>query len=84
MRLRFLTPFISGEKMQNQVKIIQVDPSEILLSPENPRHEYLPSQEEITYHLCQDEQVLELAKSIVEEGGTNPLDLPGLGQKGRD
>ena len=84
MRLRFLTPFISGEKMQNQVKIIQVDPSEILLPPENPRHEYLPSQEEITYHLCQDEQVLELAKSIVEEGGTNPLDLPGLVQKGSD
>lgn len=49
----------------------------IFLYEENPRHEPLESQPDIIEHLCKDEQVLNLARSIAAEG-TNPLEVVGL------
>ncbi len=63
---------------------IEVD--RIFLYEENPRHEPLDSEPEVIEHLCRDEQVYNLARSI-SEAGTNPLallgviEIPGTGQK---
>lgn len=56
---------------------IEVD--RIFLYEENPRHEPLESQPEIIDHLCKDEQVYNLARSI-SDSGTNPLELLGVVQ----
>lgn len=49
----------------------------IFLYEENPRHEPIESEPDIIAHLCKDEQVYNLARSI-SQAGTNPLDLVGL------
>jgi hypothetical protein len=54
---------------------IEVD--RIFLYEENPRHEPLGSEPEVIEHLCQNEQVYNLARSI-SEAGTNPLALLGV------
>ena len=54
---------------------IEVD--RIFLYEENPRHEPIESEPEIIEHLCKDEQVYNLARSI-SEAGTNPLQLLGV------
>jgi hypothetical protein len=54
-----------------------IDVERIFLYEENPRHEPLDSQPAIIEHLCKDEQVLNLARSIAVEG-TNPLEIVGL------
>jgi hypothetical protein len=59
--------------------IEQVEIDRIFLYEENPRHEPLQSQDEIIEHLCKDEQVFNLARSI-SEAGTNPLELLGVVQ----
>jgi hypothetical protein len=56
---------------------IEVD--RIFLYEENPRHEPINSEPEIIEHLCKDEQVFNLARSI-SEAGTNPLQLLGVVQ----
>jgi hypothetical protein len=56
---------------------IEVD--RIFLYEENPRHEPIESEPEIIEHLCKDEQVFNLARSI-SEAGTNPLQLLGVVQ----
>jgi hypothetical protein len=58
-------------------KIDDIDVERIFLYEENPRHEPLESQPDIIEHLCKDEQVLNLARSIAAEG-TNPLEVVGL------
>jgi hypothetical protein len=58
-------------------QIEDIDIERIFLYEENPRHEPLESQPEIIEHLCKDEQVLNLARSISAEG-TNPLEIVGL------
>ena len=57
----------------------QVDIERIFLYEENPRHEPIETQPEIIEHLCKDEQVFNLARSI-SEAGPNPLELLGLVQ----
>jgi hypothetical protein len=54
---------------------IEVD--RIFLYEENPRHEPLDSEPEVIEHLCKNEQVYSLARSI-SEAGTNPLALLGV------
>lgn len=54
---------------------IEVD--RIFLYEENPRHEPLGSEPEVIEHLCKNEQVYNLARSI-SEAGTNPLALLGV------
>ena len=54
-----------------------IDVDRIFLYEENPRHEPIESEPEIIEHLCKDEQVYNLARSI-SEAGPNPLDLLGL------
>jgi hypothetical protein len=49
-------------------QIEDIDVERIFLYEENPRHEPLDSQPEIIEHLCKDEQVLNLARSIAAEG----------------
>jgi hypothetical protein len=56
-----------------------IDVDRIFLYEENPRHEPIESEPEIIEHLCKDEQVYNLARSI-SEFGPNPLDLLGLVQ----
>jgi hypothetical protein len=56
---------------------IEVD--RIFLYEENPRHEPIESEPEIIEHLCKDEQVYNLARSI-SEAGPNPLELLGVVQ----
>jgi hypothetical protein len=55
--------------------LIEVD--RIFLYEENPRHEPLDSEPEVIEHLCKNEQVYSLARSI-SEAGTNPLALLGV------
>ena len=50
---------------------IEVD--RIFLYEEIPRHEPIETQEEIIEHLCKDEQVFNLGRSI-SDVGTNPLE----------
>jgi hypothetical protein len=63
-----------------------IDIDRIFLYEENPRHERIESEPEIIEHLCKDEQVYNLARSI-SEAGSNPLallglvELPGSGKK---
>jgi hypothetical protein len=56
-----------------------IDVDRIFLYEENPRHEPIESEPEIIEHLCKDEQVYNLARSI-SEAGPNPLELLGLVQ----
>lgn len=56
-----------------------IEVERIFLYEENPRHEPIESEPEIIEHLCKDEQVLNLARSIAELG-PNPLELVGLVQ----
>ncbi|MCM0019245.1 MAG: hypothetical protein NBV67_04570 [Tagaea sp.] len=51
----------------------------VFLYEENPRHEPIESEPDVIAHLCKDEQVLNLAKSIAE-ARDNPLELIGLVQ----
>lgn len=48
------------------------------LDPENPRHSPLKSDAEVIAQLCKDEQVLELAKDIVEMQSVSPLEVLGV------
>jgi hypothetical protein len=59
----------------------QVEVDRIFLYEENPRHEPIESEPEIIEHLCKDEQVFSLARSI-SEAGPNPLELLGLVELG--
>lgn len=61
--------------MTRRPELIEVD--RIFLYEENPRHEPLQSEPEIIEHLCKDEKVYHLARSI-SESGTNPLELLGV------
>lgn len=58
-----------------------IDVERIFLYEENPRHEPLGSEPEVIEHLCKDEQVFNLARSIAE-AGTNPLQSVGVIQLG--
>lgn len=58
--------------------VIAIPVDRIHLFEENPRHGLISDPEEVIDYLCQDEQVLVLAESIVEVGGTNPLELIGV------
>lgn len=48
------------------------------LDPKNPRHPPLKSDAEVIAQLCKDEQVLELAKDIVEMQSVSPLEVLGV------
>lgn len=48
------------------------------LDTKNPRHEPLAGDEQIIARLCNDEQVLELAKDIAEKNSLSPLDVLGV------
>lgn len=63
--------------MARHLEPIEVE--RIFLYEENPRHEPIESEPEIIEHLCKDEQVYNLARSI-SEAGPNPLELLGLVQ----
>ncbi|MBY0427868.1 MAG: hypothetical protein K2Q32_01460 [Alphaproteobacteria bacterium] len=54
---------------------IEID--RIFLYEENPRHEPLETEDEIISHLCKDELVFNLARSIAD-AGPNPLELVGV------
>lgn len=54
-----------------------IDIDRIFLYEENPRHEPIETEPEIIEHLCKDEQVYNLARSIAD-AGPNPLELLGL------
>ena len=54
-----------------------IDVERIFLYEENPRHEAMESEEEIIAHLCKDEHVFNLARSIADSG-LNPLELSGV------
>jgi hypothetical protein len=56
-----------------------IDVERIFLYEENPRHEPIESEPEIIEHLCKDEQVFNLARSIAD-AGPNPLALVGIVQ----
>ena len=56
-------------------KMIDVD--RVFLDQENPRHEPFEDQDAVIEYLCQDEQVLPLAKDIARHG-LNPLELFAL------
>jgi hypothetical protein len=71
--------FAPGGSMANQIEQVEVD--RIFLFEDNPRHEPLRAQDEIIAHLCKDEQVFNLARSI-SEFGPNPLEVLGLIQIG--
>jgi hypothetical protein len=58
--------------------VISIPVDRIHLFEENPRHGLITDPEEVIDYLCQDEQVLVLAESIVEVGETNPLELIGV------
>jgi len=63
--------------MARRLEEVEVD--RIFLYEENPRHEPIEAEPEIIAHLCKDEQVYNLARSISEKG-SNPLELIGLVQ----
>lgn len=48
---------------------------DIYLDNDNPRYEHIDSEPEIIKHMLLEEKVRELAKSIVDMGSTNPIDL---------
>jgi hypothetical protein len=54
-----------------------IDVERIFLYEENPRHEAMESEPEVIEHLCTDEHVYNLARSIAESG-LNPLELCGV------
>lgn len=56
-----------------------IEVERIFLYEENPRHEAIETEPEIIEHLCQDEQVFNLARSLAE-AGPNPLHSIGLVQ----
>jgi len=58
-----------------------IEVERIFLYEENPRHEPLGSEPEVIEHLCRDEQVFNLARSIAE-AGPNPLQLVGVVETG--
>lgn len=60
-------------------RLEQIEVERIFLYEENPRHEPIESEPEIIEHLCKDEQVFNLARSI-SEAGTNPLAPLGVVQ----
>lgn len=57
--------------------VIDISVDRIHLYEENPRHGRMTDRDEIVGYLLQDEQVFELATSIVEHR-TNPLELIGV------
>jgi hypothetical protein len=66
--------------MMSEMITREVEVSRIFLYEENPRHDPLDSQEDIIDHLCQEEHILELARSICEDG-LNPMESVGLVQR---
>lgn len=54
-----------------------VDFDKVSLDLENPRHEPYADEEEAIEYLCENEDVLALARDIVTHG-LNPLELFGL------
>lgn len=58
-------------------KIQEIEVSRIHLHHGNPRHKELSTQEEVIEQLCRDENVLDLARSICEDG-MNPLEQIGV------
>ena len=64
-----------GAGVTRKLEPIEVD--RIFLYEENPRHEPIDSEPEIIDHLCKDEQVFNLARSI-SDAGPNPLELLGV------
>jgi hypothetical protein len=63
-----------GEAMTDTV---DVDIDRIYLDQENPRHEPFKTEADAIDYLCRDEQVIELARDIVEHG-LNPLEMFGF------
>lgn len=55
----------------------EIDIGRIYLDENNPRHEIYKSQEEVINFLCSSEEILNLAKDIVENG-LSPLGVFGL------
>jgi hypothetical protein len=66
---------MGGTAVARHLGPIEVD--RIFLYEENPRHEPIETEPEIIEHLCKDEQVYNLARSIAD-AGPNPLELLGL------
>jgi hypothetical protein len=62
-------------------ELTPIEVERIFLYEENPRHEPLGSEPEVIEHLCKDEQVFNLARSIAE-AGPNPLAPIGVVQLG--
>lgn len=50
----------------------------LLLDPENPRHDVLNHQPEIIKQLFENEQIVNLAKDIAKQGALSPLELVGV------
>src|SRR5258706_1997759 len=70
-----IAQFLGGMAVARHLEPIDVE--RIFLYEENPRHEPIESEPEIIKHLCNDEQVYNLARSIAD-AGPNPLELLGL------
>lgn len=56
----------------------QIHVGDLLLDSENPRHDVISNQPEIIQQLLLNEQVLNLAKDIAEQGTLSPLELIGV------
>ena len=65
-----------GEAVQLGDRTIPI--ARLHLDPDNPRHPPLKSDAEVIAQLCKDEQVLELAKDIVEMQSVSPLEVLGV------
>lgn len=56
----------------------EIDIGRLQLNLANPRHEEVEGRDEAMIELLQNEQVLELARDIVELGGINPMERMGV------
>jgi hypothetical protein len=56
--------------------------TQLLLDPENPRHDVIQNQREIIEQLIETEKIDNLAKDIAEQGALSPLETVGVLQNG--
>jgi len=67
-----------AKKKKTEVVRKEVSFSDLVLDLNNPRHGNLATQKEVIEYLCAKEKVFELAKDIVEQENTNPLEITGV------
>jgi ParB-like chromosome segregation protein Spo0J len=59
-----------------KTKILHI--TQLLLDPENPRHDVIQNQKEIIGQLLETEKIDNLAKDIAEQGSLSPLESVGV------